>query len=87
MKVPKQTFATFTKEGVSRKYYASFYIHIQPVEEIKFMQIFFGVTVHTSRDITSEQYLKYIAFHPAFFNKIFIYFMRKFICKRSMKML
>ena len=29
MKVPKQTFATFTKEGVSRKYYTSFVIHIQ----------------------------------------------------------
>jgi hypothetical protein len=29
--VPKQTFATFTKEGVSRKYYTSFLIHIQPV--------------------------------------------------------
>ena len=29
MKVPKQTFATFTKEGVSRKYYTSFRIHIQ----------------------------------------------------------
>ena len=35
--------ATFTKEGASRKYYTSFYIHIQPVEEIKFMQIFFGL--------------------------------------------
>ena len=23
--------ATFTKEGVSRKYYTSFYIHIQPI--------------------------------------------------------
>ena len=32
--------ATFTKEGASRKYYTSFYIHIQPVEEIKFMQLF-----------------------------------------------
>jgi len=31
MKVPKQTFATFTKEGVPRKYYTSFLIHIQPV--------------------------------------------------------
>ena len=31
MKVTKQTFATFTKEGVSRKYYTSFLIHIQPV--------------------------------------------------------
>jgi len=30
MKVPKQTFAIFTKEGVSRKYYTSFRIHIQP---------------------------------------------------------
>ena len=41
MKVPKQTFATFTKEGVSRKYYTSFRIHIQPAKEIKFMQILF----------------------------------------------
>ena len=32
--------ATFTKEGASRKYYTSFYIHIQPFEEIKFMQLF-----------------------------------------------
>ena len=30
MKVPKQTFATFTKEGASCKYYTSFLIHIQP---------------------------------------------------------
>ena len=28
------------KEGASRKYYTSFYIHIQPFEEIKFMQLF-----------------------------------------------
>lgn len=31
MKVTKQTFAAFTKEGASRKYYTSFFIHIQPV--------------------------------------------------------
>jgi len=30
MKVTKQTFATFTKEGASCKYYTSFFIHIQP---------------------------------------------------------
>ena len=30
--------ATFTKEGVSRKYYN---IHIQPISEIKLMQILF----------------------------------------------
>ena len=30
--------ATFTKEGVSRKYYN---IHIQPISEIKLMQIVF----------------------------------------------
>mgnify|MGYP000363360325 CR=1 FL=1 len=30
MKVPKQTFSTFTKEGISRKYYTSFCIHLQP---------------------------------------------------------
>lgn len=41
MKVPKQTFATFTKEGVSRKYYTSFLIYIQPVKKIKLMQILF----------------------------------------------
>ena len=35
MKVTKQTFATFTKEGASRKYYTSFFIHIQPSYEIK----------------------------------------------------
>ena len=33
MKVTKQTFSTFTKEGVSRKYYTSFCIHIQPSYE------------------------------------------------------
>ena len=36
----KTNIATFTKEGASRKYYTSFYIHIQPFEEIKFMQLF-----------------------------------------------
>ena len=41
MKVSKQTFATFTKEGVSRKYYTSFLIHIQPVKKNKLMQILF----------------------------------------------
>lgn len=33
--------ATFTKEGASRKYYTSFFIHIQPSYEIKLMQILF----------------------------------------------
>ena len=47
MKVTKQTFSTFTKEGVSRKYYTSFCIHIQPSYEIKLMQILFEVTVQT----------------------------------------
>ena len=35
MKVTKQTFATFTKEGASCKYYTSFFIHIQPAKAIK----------------------------------------------------
>ena len=39
MKVTKQTFAAFRKEGVSRKYYnTSFFIHLQPVKKIKLMQ-------------------------------------------------
>ena len=41
MKVTKQTFAAFTKEGASRKYYTSFFTHIQPVKKIRFMQIIF----------------------------------------------
>ena len=34
MKVSTQTFITFTKEGASRKYYTSFFIHIQPVKKL-----------------------------------------------------
>ena len=35
MKVTKQTFAAFRKEGVSRKYYnTSFFIHLQPVKKL-----------------------------------------------------
>ena len=34
MKVPKQTFATFTKEGVSRKYYTSFLIDVYKRQDI-----------------------------------------------------
>lgn len=42
--------ATFTKEGTSRKYYTSFYINIQPVLEIKFMQIFFEQSDRSSHE-------------------------------------
>ena len=41
MKVTKQTLAAFTKEGVSCKYYTSFFLYIQPVKKIKLMQILF----------------------------------------------
>lgn len=40
MKVTKQTFATYTKEGVSRKYYTSFFIHIQPVKKINLCKFY-----------------------------------------------
>ena len=42
MKVTKQTLQHLRKkEGVSRKYYTSFFIYIQPVKRIKLMQILF----------------------------------------------
>ena len=52
----KTNIATFTKEGASRKYYTSFYILIQPVQEIKFMQIFFEQSDRSSHEYP-EQYL------------------------------
>ena len=56
MKVPKQTFATFTKEGVSRKYYTSFFIYIQPVKEIKLMQILFESSDKSSHEYPDQHF-------------------------------
>ena len=48
--------ATFTKEGVSRKYYTSFYIHIQPILEIKLMQILFEPSNKSSYEHSDQHF-------------------------------
>ena len=57
MKVTKQTFSTFTKEGVSRKYYTSFCIHIQPSYKIKLMQILFEPSDKPSYEYLGQHFL------------------------------
>ena len=45
--------ATFTKEGVSRKYYN---IHIQPISEIKLMQILFEPSNKSSYEHSDQHF-------------------------------